>query len=79
MSHDAQEEMIISMFQQLEGSVKEGLNEEEVISLTGFSNQLNYTLSSNGNPINVQIASRYDQLRNETTFTIGTPVITIEY
>jgi uncharacterized protein YdeI (BOF family) len=79
LTHDDQQERIMSMYHQLNANVLEGLNEEEVISLTGFSNQLSYSITSNGKPINLQVASRYDALKDKTTFTIGTPVITIEY
>jgi hypothetical protein len=79
LSHHDQQKIIMNMFNKLAASVSEGLNEKEVISLTGFSKLLNYSVNSNGNPINVQIASRYDPLYDKTTFTIGTPVITIEY
>jgi hypothetical protein len=79
LSHNSQEQVIMDMFKDLKGFVTEGLNEKEVISLTGFSKKFSYSYRSNKNPINVQIASRFDPLENKTVFTIGTPVITIEY
>lgn len=79
VSHGEQQQMINKMFSYLEASVTEGLNEQEVISLTGYSNLLSSSIESNGTPINVQIASRYDPINKKTKFTIGTPVITMEY
>ncbi|WP_407270636.1 YwmB family TATA-box binding protein [Radiobacillus sp. PE A8.2] len=79
LSHNSQEQIIKEMFEDLEAPVTEGLNEKEVISLTGFSNKLSYSIKSHKNPVNVQIASRFDPLKNKTNFTIGTPLITIVY
>lgn len=79
LSHSSQEKIIKAMFEDLEAPVTEGLNEREVISLTGFSNKLSYSINSHKNPVNVQIASRFDPLKNKTNFTIGTPLITIVY
>lgn len=79
MNHYEQQQLTNTMFGQLEAIKTEGLIEEKVISLTGFSNLLSYSINSNGTPINIQIASRYDPIDNRTKFTIGTPVITMEY
>lgn len=72
-------EVVMNLFKNLSASVSESLIEEEVISLTGFSEKLNSSLNSNNNQINIQIASRFNLLDSKTTFTIGTPIITIEY
>jgi hypothetical protein len=79
LNHNDQEQLIKNMFGQLDATVSEGLNEEEVISLTGFSKLISHSVDSNGKSINVQIASRYDPLNKKTTVTIGMPVITITY
>lgn len=79
LSHDTQQNMIMNMFADLDASVHEGLNEKEVISLTGYSEKLSYSLKSNETPINIQIASRYNPLNGKTNFTIGTPLITMTY
>lgn len=79
LSHSSQKQLIMDMFKNLNASVFEGLNEKKVISLTGFSKELSYSIKSSENRINVQIASRFDELDGKTTFTIGTPIITIEY
>ncbi|MFZ3580142.1 YwmB family TATA-box binding protein [Virgibacillus sp. DJP39] len=78
LSHSSQKQIIMEMFKNLNASVFEGLNEKEVISLTGFSKELSYSIKSK-NRINIQISSRFDDLAGKTTFTIGTPIITIEY
>ncbi|UYG98078.1 YwmB family TATA-box binding protein [Cytobacillus firmus] len=79
VAHDEQLQLINKMFNELEAIKTEGLNEKQVISLTGRSKQLSHSIDSNGTPINVQIASRYDPVTKKTKFTIGTPVITMEY
>ncbi|MDC3417587.1 YwmB family TATA-box binding protein [Aquibacillus salsiterrae] len=79
LSHDQQQKVIMDMLSDINASVREGLNEKDVISLTGYSEKINYSLKSNNKPINVQMASRYDSLSGNTVFTIGTPLITMEY
>lgn len=75
----ARKEIVMDLFKNLNASISEGLNEKELISLTGFSEELNSSLKSNNNKVNIQIASRSNTLDGKTTFTIGTPLITIEY
>ncbi|ASK61314.1 hypothetical protein CFK37_03530 [Virgibacillus phasianinus] len=79
LNHTVQQQMIMNMFDNLEATYSEGLNEEEIISLTGFSKKLSYLVETKNNHINVQIASRFDATEGKTIFTIGTPVITMEY
>lgn len=79
LSHETQQEMIMNMFATLNASIYGGLNEKKIISLTGYSEELNYSLGSNEKRINVQIASRFDVVSKKTKFSIGTPLITTEY
>jgi hypothetical protein len=79
LTHKQQEAWINDMFSQLEANVKEGLNENEVVSLTGYSELMKNEVRSGENPVNVQIASRYDDGSKRTVFTVGTPLITTEY
>lgn len=79
LSHSSQKQKIMDMFNSLGAYVSEGLNEKEVISLSVFSKKLSNSIKSEEYQMNVQIASRFDPLDGKTTFTIGTPLITIEY
>ncbi|WP_188453321.1 YwmB family TATA-box binding protein [Virgibacillus oceani] len=79
LTHSGQKQKIMDMFNSLGASVSEGLNEKEVISLSGYSKKLSNSIKSDKYNMNIQIASRFDPLDGITTFTIGTPLITIEY
>lgn len=79
LNHQEQEQIIRDMFRKLNGSIVEGLNEDNIISLTGYSYKLNSKYKSRDNFINLQIASSYDSDNNKTLFTIGTPLITMEH
>lgn len=79
LSHDEQEQIIMNMFDNLDATYSEGLNEENVISLTGYSEKLSYLIETKENRINVQFASQFDETEGKTIFTTGTPVIAMEY
>lgn len=80
LNHNEQMKLIKELYSKVNGKIVEGLNEEDVISLSGYSNQLSHSIKSNNNRnINLQIASRYDKLSNNTVITIGTPIITKTY
>lgn len=79
MTHDEQYAFLQAMFQELNGKVTEGLNEKKVISLSGYSEDLNRFVMSKNKRINVQIASRYNPLNKQTVITIGNPIVTMTY
>ncbi|WP_243297706.1 YwmB family TATA-box binding protein [Bacillus litorisediminis] len=56
----------------------ESLQEEDFVSVSGYSKKLNNELANFHN-MNVQIGLRNDGLGAKTTFVVGTPIITIEY
>ena len=56
----------------------ESLQEEDFVSISGYSKKLTNELSNFYN-MNVQIGLRNDGLGAKTTFVVGTPIITIEY
>lgn len=78
MSHKEQENVIKGIFEQLGGTVSGGVNEKDILSLTGYSSQLHSKIQSK-EPINIQVASRYSPIDDKTIFTIGSPIISIEY
>lgn len=79
LTHSEQLQFIKKMFAQANGKIISGLNEKDVISLTGYSNKLRGSTKSNDKAINLEIASRYDPLSKKTMITIGNPIITINY
>jgi hypothetical protein len=79
LDHKEQEQIIRNMFKKLNGTIIEGLNEETIISLTGYSSKFKSAYKSNNNLINLQIASRYNADHKKTEFTIGSPLITMEH
>lgn len=62
-------------------TVVEGLTEETFVSLSAHTNLWGQEINSNGQQMNLQVALRTIRhgLGEETTVTIGTPLITTEY
>jgi len=79
MDHDDQYVFLKGILKTLNGKVIEDLNEENVISLSGYSEQLTNCIFSKEKKINIQIASRYDSLNKQTIITIGNPIISMSY
>ncbi|MCD8509306.1 MAG: YwmB family TATA-box binding protein [Bacillus sp. (in: Bacteria)] len=65
----------------LSGKVVEGISEETFVSLSAHTNLWGQEINSNGQQMNLQVALRNIShgLGEETTVTIGTPLITTEY
>jgi hypothetical protein len=57
----------------------QGLNSGELISLTAYTPRLAGYETLAGEPVNLQLASRYHSLDNRTYFQIGAPLLMIEY
>ena len=57
----------------------EELKEDRLYSISAYSEQLSQSLSLKEKRMNLQIGLREDQLDANTTFVIGTPIITVEY
>lgn len=58
----------------------EFLKEETFISVSAYTNIWNNTIITNNEKMNLQVGIRTNQqLGGQTTYTIGTPIITIEY
>lgn len=79
MDHNEQLAFLKAMIQNLGGKVTEGLNEDKVISLSGFTEKLTQYIISKDKKVNVQIASRYDSVNQQTVITIGNPIINMSY
>ncbi|WP_078556105.1 YwmB family TATA-box binding protein [Bacillus alkalicellulosilyticus] len=68
------------LIKDLQASPVEEIKEETFLSISAYNHNWADHLETNGNKMNVQLALRYGAgLGSETTVTIGTPIITIEY
>jgi TATA-box binding len=56
----------------------ESLREPTFVSISGKTEMFRQTLTTDGQ-MNLQLALRKDGLGSQTTFTVGTPIITFEY
>lgn len=57
----------------------EGLNTDEVSSISAFSGNINDFILSNNKKVNMQIAMRYSSYDDKTYIWIGSPLIQVEY
>jgi len=57
----------------------EGLYQEGMVSISGYSPALGEGIISGGRPVNVQVALRYNSNKGRTYMWVGTPMIGIEY
>jgi hypothetical protein len=79
LSVDQQEGKILSIFDALHAKELERLQDETVVSISGYTSEWNSFLSLNGQArMNLQVATHRDSL-NGTWITAGTPIITAEY
>lgn len=79
MEYDEQYELLENILNRLGATLIEKLDEKLVISLSGYTDQLDRTVITNGRKMNIQVASHYNELNDVTVITIGNPVITMEY
>ncbi|MFC4323580.1 YwmB family TATA-box binding protein [Litchfieldia salsa] len=62
------------------GKIVEGIYEEDFVSLSAFSKEIDTQTMMNGeNEMNLQIGLRTSDALNKVDVTIGTPIITTEY
>jgi hypothetical protein len=57
----------------------EGIKDDNLISISGYSKNFDYCIKSGSRDININAACRYSTYDNRTYFWLGTPVITFEY
>lgn len=57
----------------------EGISDDNLISLSGYSKSIPWHIMSGCKYININAASRYSSFENRTYFWLGTPVINVEY
>lgn len=79
LKNDLQSGKIEQVLNAFKGKVVESIVENTVVSVSAFSPQIPIQITSNLNPMNLQVATHVDDFRQETTLTVGTPIITTEY
>ncbi|MGG1658629.1 YwmB family TATA-box binding protein [Brevibacillus sp. NRS-1366] len=79
MGVDQQEGRILSIFQALQAKELERLQDETVVSISGYSRMWEPSLMLNGQKMNLQVATHRDSSDAGTWITVGTPIITAEY
>lgn len=67
------------MFQILQAKEVEAIQTEQMVSISALSSKLPKGLNTRGGLMNVQAATKVDRITNQLLFTIGSPIITIEY
>jgi len=63
----------------LGGNITEESRDGGWISLTGYSKEIGFALSSGSKQINLNAASRYNEFEDKTYIWLGTPIITLSY
>lgn len=78
MGVDQQEGKILSIFQTLQAEEIERLQDETVVSISGYTRMWDPFIAVNGQKMNLQVATHRDSDAG-TRITVGTPIITVEY
>lgn len=79
MSVDQQEGKILSIFRSLHATEIERLQDETVVSISGYTRAWEPFIALNGQKMNLQVATHRDSDDAGTWITVGTPIITVEY
>lgn len=79
MSSEAQEEMLTELFGAAEAQKIDGINTEELCSITGFTPVIRDSLEIGNNEVNLNIAVRYHNDDGQTYIYIGSPLLIGEY
>lgn len=79
LKNDLQKEKIQQVLASFQGEVVESLEDYTVMSVSAYTPQIPFQITTNRKPMNLQVASHVDDYRNETTLIVGTPIITTEY
>lgn len=73
------EHLLTKTFRYLHASEVEAARTKQMMSISGWSPRLSGSLQTRGGQMNLQVATRLDEQTNRLLFTIGSPIITIEY
>lgn len=74
-----QKEIIGKLMEALEATAVETFTDENMVSVTGYSNQIKQWKQYAGNKINLNVAMRYNSFEDKTNLWLGSPFITIGY
>lgn len=72
-------ERIQRAFTAVQATLDPVMFDENVVSCTGYTKDIDDYVMSNGRRINLNIAMRYSETENRTYMVIGSPIITREY
>lgn len=79
MEQFQREKTVDDLFLSFRAIMVEKINNDNLISVSGYSRGLPDSIKSNNKDINLNVACRYSSFDNKTYFWLGTPVINIEY
>lgn len=72
-------DLLHKAFASINAEEVEDMEDENIISICGYSKHLPYSIKSGDRFININLACRYSSFDNKTYFWLGTPVINAEY
>lgn len=79
LSNDELNSMGGKIFKEAGAKKVEGMRDGDFISVSAYSPEIDYSISSGGKKVNLNLAIRYNAYENKTYIWLATPVITIEY
>ena len=79
LSFNRQKEIVNQLMEILEAKEVEYFSDGSMISVTGYSKNIEGWTQYSGNKVNLNIAVRYNSYENKTYLWLGTPFITIGY
>lgn len=68
-----------NVFFDMNAEEKEQIKDENLISITGYTNKLKDYIKYNGNKLNLNVSLRYSDYDDKTFIYIGVPLIVLEY
>ncbi len=79
LNNESYDKIMKRVFLNMNGVEKERIEDENLISVTGYSNKLKEYIKYGGNKVNLNASLRYSEYDNKTFVYIGTPLIILEY
>lgn len=79
LSHRDRTDIVDGVLEKLGGEKIEGIKDNGLLSITGYTPSINTCLPVEGGRININIALRYNQWQGKTYMWLGLPVICIPY
>lgn len=77
--HEPKEQLIQETFAHLQAKEVEAVRTRQVVSVSAWSPMLSGSIKTHGGLMNLQVATRINEETQQLLFTIGSPIITIEY